>query len=140
MTRKNTAQDFYNRLKPNANGCLEYIGRTTRGYGRINWKNKAVYTHRLAYELKHGFIPQGMHVCHTCDNPLCCNTNHLFLGTHADNMKDMCLKNRQSSRLTEKDVLAIRSSILPIKELSKQYNISIQHTYDIISKRKWKHI
>jgi len=91
----NTLQDFYNRLRPNAQGCLEYtMARDKNGYGLFNYKNKLRKTHRFAYELKHGAIPRGMYVCHTCDNPPCCNPDHLFLGTQQDNMKDRKQKNR----------------------------------------------
>jgi len=80
------------------NGCLEWQGaRLASGYGLIGRGRRdegMAYVHRLAWELAHGPIPDGMFVCHHCDNPPCCNVEHLFLGTHADNMADMVTKGR----------------------------------------------
>jgi hypothetical protein len=91
------------------NGCLEWT-RSTRGsgggYGQIWFDGKQVRTHRLAWELAHGPIPDGMKVCHHCDNPSCCQTDptegypdgHLFLGDHDDNMADKVTKGRQRNQ------------------------------------------
>ena len=88
------------RLQRADNGCLEWRGSTQpTGYGQI-WADKTMkYTHRVAWELAKGRIPDGMMVCHTCDNRLCCDVDHLFLGTAADNNADMCAKGRQARGL-----------------------------------------
>ena len=84
------------KLAPGENGCLEFIGYRDRcGYGKIFVDSKALYTHRVAWELQNGKIPDGLHVLHRCDVPSCCNPEHLFLGTPADNMADMVQKGRQ---------------------------------------------
>ncbi len=74
------------------NGCWIWQGRKNNtGYGLTG---KAIMTHRLAWSLRNGTIPGGMFICHSCDNPPCCNPDHLWLGTHAENMADCKAKGR----------------------------------------------
>jgi hypothetical protein len=75
------------------NGCWEWsAGRVRRkgaNYGRFAIEGTHVRTHRLAWELTHGAIPEGLWVLHRCDNPPCCNPDHLYLGTVVENVRDM---------------------------------------------------
>jgi hypothetical protein len=80
-------------------GCDEWLGaKDPRGYPiahpYVHGKRKTVGLHRLIYRELKGSIPAGMFVCHSCDNPSCINIDHLFLGTHSDNMADMYAKGR----------------------------------------------
>jgi HNH endonuclease len=85
------------------NGCLEWMkGHDKFGYGFIHHNGGYMRTHRFIWELINGPIPEGMCVCHTCDNPPCCNIEHLFLGTNADNTADKMAKGRHSNGRAER--------------------------------------
>ena len=81
-------------------GCILWSGRSTvNGYGILNWQGRPWLAHRLAWTEVHGPIPPGLSVLHHCDVRSCINPDHLFLGTHADNMRDLREKRRQRARL-----------------------------------------
>ena len=85
------------RLVPSEGGCLEWTGaRHPTGYGQIGVTTGVLaYTHRVAWEFAfRREVPDGMWVLHHCDNPPCCNPDHLFLGTPMDNTRDMIRKGR----------------------------------------------
>lgn len=112
------AERFWLKLDKNApGGCWLWKGAVGQnGYGEVQKDKQKHYTHRVAYELTYGAIPNGLYVCHTCDVRHCCNPQHLWLGTNADNIRDAARKGRLnrgerngSSRLTRGDVIAIRA-------------------------------
>ena len=85
------------RITATPDGCWEWGGKAIRsGYGLLHLGgNRYVVAHRFFYTEMVGPIPEDMDVCHTCDNPPCCNPKHLFLGTVRDNMLDMYAKGRR---------------------------------------------
>jgi len=112
-----TEDFFMERTVPNNRGCWEWTACVdSTGYGVIRYLGAGRKAHRVAYETMVAAIPKGMCVCHRCDNPRCCNPAHLFLGTHADNMRDMTAKGRHvptycRAKLTEAQVLDVRARI-----------------------------
>jgi hypothetical protein len=125
--------------------------KNKQGYGRISINDKHYGVHRVSYELTYGPIPKGMIICHTCDNPACCNPLHLFLGNIADNNNDRDMKNRQvrgflngRSKLTSNDIVTIRKlydgKTHTYKSLGIKYGVSTHTIYSIIQRITWKHI
>lgn len=93
--------------KNGPNGCWIYMGACDRrGYGRpgrsmgTTGRTKRYYAHRRSYEIHKGEIPEGMLVLHKCDNPPCCNPEHLYLGRDADNARDRKARGRNRHRYT----------------------------------------
>lgn len=82
------------------NGCINWLGnQDNKGYGvigthKVNGSSRKSHAYRVAYELLKGEIPEDHEVCHSCDNRLCVNPDHLWTGTHKDNMRDMIQKKR----------------------------------------------
>lgn len=95
MPRKSTPEDFY-RHTTQVGECIEWQGKTQQdGYGCLGYQRKHWLAHRLSWTLNNGPIPDGICVCHRCDNPRCVRVDHLFLGSHAENMADMKTKGRR---------------------------------------------
>jgi len=104
------AARFYAKTTPEPNtGCLLWTGATDAcGYGRFSLNGRNGSAHRIAYELSVGEIPNDLHVLHHCDIPSCVNSEHLFLGTHHDNMGDAAVKGRVRSKLSVPQVRQIK--------------------------------
>ena len=132
------------------NACWDWKGYCfTRGYGRIGKGRVTLRAHRVSWEYYRGPIPEGLLVCHHCDNPKCVNPNHLFLGTDRDNAMDAIKKGRRSSmvgeknyncKLTEKDVLAIREDNRFQKIIAKDYGVRQAEISSIKLKKRWKYL
>jgi len=78
--------------------CWEWDLSKFKGYGKIKYKRKSYYAHRISWETFRGKIPKEKYVLHHCDNPKCINPNHLYIGTHQDNMDDKVRRGRQKNK------------------------------------------
>lgn len=137
-------------LKVNpVSGCHEYQGtRCRQGYGYISDElGKTRRAHRQIFKHFNGEIPDGLVVRHTCDNPKCCNPDHLILGTHKDNAMDSKLRGRNArgsknwySKLTERDVYSIKKMLKvggKPSDIAKIFNTSKGNINKIRSGKAW---
>ena len=139
--------------KKSKDECWEWTAGTDKRYGAfwITSEGRMCKAHRVSYEIKHGPIPKGMKVCHHCDNTLCVNTKHLFLGTQEDNIMDAKNKGRLRngisvgsmhgcSKLTEEQVNIILKDTRTHIKIAKDYNVE-RSTVSLIKQGKtWKHV
>lgn len=133
--------------------CWEWVGRTNaHGYGQVSTHCLGErYAHRISWAIHFGAIPNGLSVLHRCDNPRCVNPDHLFLGSRADNVRDMVNKRRHCygethgrRKLTEPQVHEIRSmhraGLVTKREAARIYGISQTMVNNIVNLRAWVHI
>jgi hypothetical protein len=134
-------------------GCLEWLGcKDGGGYGMFAHNGSTQRAHRVSYEFHVGPIPAGLCICHRCDNRVCINPDHLFLGTLSDNVADMDAKGRRvmpigvmhgSAKLTEDDVLSIRAASGGhglLTDLARSYGVSRTQISNIRQGRYWLHV
>lgn len=138
-----------------SNDCWEWkhtIGKS--GYGQLRLYGRMTQAHRLSYEIHFGAIPDGMLVCHHCDNRRCVNPNHLFLGTHQDNAMDMVDKGRHAryahsgednptAILTEdkvREIRRLREQGETQKSIANRFGLCRSHVGDIVNRVIWKHV
>jgi hypothetical protein len=157
---------FWEKVNPEKTerGCIEWIGsKETRGYGMFDGRRfglKTCRASRIAWMLKYGrdSLPEGIYVCHHCDNPRCVNVDHLFLGTQKDNMRDCFSKGRgykptpsnhrrgegvNTARLNENKVFQLRRMKLkgvPSFRISKWLGWNHRTVALAISGKTWAHV
>lgn len=132
--------------------CKEWpSGLHKMGYGQRQYKGKNWLAHRAAWDEEIGPIPNGLQVLHRCDNRPCCEITHLFLGTLADNMRDMVAKGRQSRgervpqhKLTSCDVEDIRRTYaaggMTQKALAAHYGVDPSNISRVVNRKQWTHV
>lgn len=143
------------RAKVAENGCLEWQGATDGKYGLVQL-HKLVRTHRTMWEYHNGPIPPGMLICHKCDNPICMEITHLFMGTAQDNTDDMMRKGRHGcgrgerpsvtgskhprAKLNEEQIIAIRNDTRFAWQIAKDYNVSRSTISHVKNNYHWTHV
>lgn len=136
----------------NTTQCHNWSGYTDRGYGYLHIYGKKTRVHRFILEQRIGrkLKPSEL-ACHRCDNPTCCNPNHLFVGTQQDNIADKMIKNRQAvgesvgtSVLTKDIVITLRAEFktgeYSVASLARKSGLNENTVYDVIKQKTWKHI
>lgn len=138
--------------------CWEWTAaRDRKGYGLIKdtQTGRSVKAHRVSWQLHHGSIPDGMCVCHSCDNPSCVNPAHLWLGTNADNTADRDAKGHQRTsdqsgehnpghKLVLEEVGAIRAMYdqgsVTQASLARQYQVTGPEISMIVNRKRWARV
>lgn len=160
-TLKEAIEDFWSKTPVGDDkDCWEWSGGRHgkpphHHYGVISYSGKKVKAHRFSYEIHFGKIKRGLEVCHKCDNPPCVNPKHLFLGTRADNVRDMDSKGRRfiergedryNATLTNDDIRQIRSRYTfrdPVnggRALAKEFGVGFTMISAIVNRLRWKHV
>jgi hypothetical protein len=137
-----------------ANECWPYTGHCfvkSKGgrmtYGRVELNKQRLRVHRAVWMIVHGDIPDGLCVLHSCDNPLCCNPSHLFLGTQADNIRDKMEKGRHrvvygedcgSSKITMEIAQQIREIKGTQRAIAARFGLSQGAVHAIRTGKTWK--
>ncbi|MFO1080832.1 MAG: HNH endonuclease signature motif containing protein [Reyranellaceae bacterium] len=131
-----------------ATSCVEWLGaKSNGGYGSFSLNGRRVGAHRAAFEIAYGPIPDGLDVCHRCDNPSCINPDHLFAGTRRENVLDMHAKGRQrhacgddhpSAKLSWTKVASIRSDTRTHRAIAADYGVAHTVIGRIKRQEMWK--
>ena len=146
MKKRPLSEKLWSRVDiQGSDDCWEWRHSKAReGYGRIkHGRTQEFRAHRVSWELVNGPIPDGLVVCHKCDNPPCCNPNHLFLGTRRDNHRDMLVKgrakfppvrrgdNHHKCTIPDANLPDIKSDARSLREISEQYGVSTKTIWRI---------
>ncbi len=128
-------------------GCWEWAAGTDHyGYAWFNPGGGPVHASRVSYRLATGRDPNKLHVLHSCDNTLCVNPAHLFLGTQADNVRDMCQKGRARKKLTIEAVREIRealktdTSLGRFERVAPRFGVTPEMVSMIYRRKCWAHV
>lgn len=135
--------------EPNSGCWLWTAALFTSGYGVFRVRGKNIRAHRFAWVAQRGPIPDGMFVCHRCDIPSCVNPDHLFLGTHDDNVADKMAKGRHrcpigaansSTKLNYEKVTAIRADTRTYAVIAKEFGVCAGTVGEIKRREIWRHL
>lgn len=151
--KRNVVERFLESFEIKDNGCWEWKKiNASHKYGTFTINKVIILAHRFSYFFYKGNIPEGMEICHKCDNRRCVNPNHLFLGTHYDNMHDAIKKNKIThekgetharAKLTEKEVYEIKGLLkngMMQRRIAEKYGVHEETIRCIKIGRNWRHL
>ena len=133
-------------------GCWDWKGKSEKGYAKMTCRKAlgANLGHRASWIIHHGKIPEALSVLHRCDNPICTNPEHLWLGTNEDNVNDMLSKSRNpigskvgTAKLSEENVISIKKDLAHGVEciaIARKYHVTPQAIHLIKNGKNWKHV
>jgi hypothetical protein len=152
---------FWERVDRSGDCWIWTAYKNKQGYGQFQADGKMIGTHVFSWKLHNGPVPNGLFVCHTCDNPSCVNPNHLFLGTPAENAHDRDIKGRQvsgtlgkASKLRGEKNVAAKLTRVAVNEIrskyrrydrggysmhffAAKYGVSISVIYKVLKNKTW---
>ena len=132
------------RILKDTSGCWLWTGPLSKwGYGEFTPHYSGGYAHRIAYETFVGSIPPGLNVLHKCDVRRCINPDHLYLGDHHDNMRDMTTRGRQYAKLTASLVRELRTlsaTGVPFTEMAAKYGVQPSTIQNAVTGKTWRHV
>lgn len=120
--------------------CIEWTGTLARGYGNF-WYKKHWSAHRASYFSHHGAIPEGLYICHKCDNPKCIKIDHLYAGSAKDNARDRknskgfskTIEKMKKTRKKNKEKPFVNNGYYRVKEFSELLDLHRNTVYQLIS-------
>ena len=128
---------LYSKIKK-VDGCWVWQGSTRNDYGQLKHEGRNLSTHVWSWKVTNGDIPEGLFVCHACDDPPCINPDHLFLGTQADNLRDMSEKGRgRKGRFTDEQVRAIRKDPRLHRVIADEYGVDRSEIWKIKNRKNY---
>jgi hypothetical protein len=149
-------QKINSRIHIHENGCHVWTSRKDKkGYGKIGYRKKYVSVHRLLWGFEKSPLEKSQWLLHTCDNPSCCNLDHLYIGTPKDNVRDMDCRNRRNvknhrrgekSNLAKfnedqvKQILKLHVNGMTGADIARKFSVTKETIYKIINRVSWKHI
>jgi hypothetical protein len=153
--RRDAEQRFWRNIdRRGLDECWPWLAGTTSGYGQIRFRKEKLGAHVLSYRLAHGTVPLGKMVLHRCGNRICCNPNHLYAGTYAQNTNDAVGHGthkcgfglgdqHKSARLRAVDIPAIRKALTKgesQRSVAAKFGVAQQTISHVAHGRTWKHV
>lgn len=127
---------FWEKIDKTGDCWIWTAAKTNKGYGKLTIRRRTWIAHRFAFTITHGMIPSSAHVLHRCDNPPCCNPDHLFLGSNDDNIRDRIAKwrGRKLSKGQEAQAAQLYANGATYRDIQEMFKISRAQVWRLLHK------